>query len=184
MWCTACHTPFRWSTLTIEKHILPNPHYYEYLAKTATSLCMDTLLLDQRHAPLVQQRIESLTCALSVKDRLMQRLRYVIRLREVDYTELPLDNEWTHHELRIKYVRKEITLERYKSLLYLEHKRLQSKRSYQQILYTYLSIMSEWLRSLTEHSAEEFIKQEQTLQDHMNPSILHLGHSFSILTME
>ena len=186
MWCTSCHTAFRWSTLTIEKHVLPNPHYYEYLAKTATTLCQDTVLLDQRHLPLIEQRITSLSCDEPIKMRLHQRAQYVIRLRETVFSEQETENEWTHHVLRIRYLRKEITEERFKSLLYLAQQRLRHKIEYKHIMTTYLHIMSDWLRSIDDSAVLTVFDKEQSLQLYLNQSIIELQEyctSFKLLTM-
>jgi len=33
MWCTSCHTTWCWGTGLVEKGVVHNPHYYEYLRK-------------------------------------------------------------------------------------------------------------------------------------------------------
>lgn len=187
MWCTSCHVPFKWSTLSIEKHVSPNPHYYEYLAKTATTLCQDTLLLDQRYFILVEQRIASLHCSTEEKEHILRRLKYVIRLREVDYIEFQQsDDEWTHHDLRIRYIRNDITEERFKSLLYIAHTKIRHHQEYMNILTTYLTIMSDWLRSIDDDSVTLFIENEGQLQSYLNTTITHLRQfctRFTLLTL-
>jgi len=173
--------------MTIEKQVSPNPHYYEYLAKTATTLCQDTLLLDQRHFVLVEQRIAGLQCSEKEKEYILRRLKYVIRLREVDYIEFQQsDDEWTHHDLRIRYIRNDITEERFKSLLYLAHTKIRHHQEYMSILTTYLTIMSDWLRSIDDDSVKTFAENETQLQSYMNTSITQLRQfctRFSLLTL-
>jgi hypothetical protein len=187
MWCTSCHVPFKWSTLTIEKQVSPNPHYYEYLAKTATTLCQDTLLLDQRHYVLIEQRIAGLKCSEEEKIHILKRLNYVIRLREVDYIEFQQsDDEWTHHDLRIRYIRNDITEERFKSLLYLAHTKIRHHQEYMSILTTYLTILSDWLRSMDDGSVKTFAENETHLQSYLNTIITelrHYGTRFTLLTL-
>lgn len=36
IWCTQCHTAFNWRTMQIERGVIHNPHYYEYMRRNGS----------------------------------------------------------------------------------------------------------------------------------------------------
>lgn len=169
MWCTSCHTPFRWSTLEIEKAVVPNPHYYEYMAKTATIICHESVLIDQRHKVIVEQRIEALDVTDHVKSKLHKRLATLIYMREVELPILPTENEYMNQDLRIKLLRNEITEKQCKSLVYIRNRKSYTQQKHRDLLSTYVSIISDWFLHLTIET--NFIEQEEQLRHYINKEI-------------
>ena len=171
MWCTSCHTPFRWSTLEIEKRVLPNPHYYEYMSTLSSSLCIESLMLEQRHKVIIEQRIQELQVSDYIKDQLHIKLNKIIHIREVELPTIVIENEYTNQDVRIKYLRNELSEEECKSLVYSRHKKHDHSQKYRDILLLYISIVSEWFIQLP----LQIIEQEEHLRHYVNTEIQKLN---------
>ena len=174
MWCIHCHVWFKWSTLEIERGILHNPHYFEYLSQHKGSCHEKMRPLQNYDLP----RIESLLFE-KIKDVHLAKNIYlcvqsIIKLRETQYPEIPRQNEYTHQDLRIRFMMNELGEEEYKSLLYRRSKHNKGYQAYQYILDTYFTITQEWL----ENVGDDFMEKHKTLRLYLNEQINRLVDRF------
>ncbi len=175
MWCAHCHTHFHWNTLVIEKGILHNPHYYEYLASRGLSIGSD-----QINNIEFQQKISIL---FDDKDqqKILGWVDQLMKTRECIYPTIPTQNDTLHEDLRIKFLEHKINETELKAHLYKRHKRYSGYTSYRNVLDTFFKIMMDKISNPTVY----FIEEYQDLIETMNQSILNLkkkyGFAFTLL---
>lgn len=179
MWCTSCHTPFHWNTLEMERKILPNPHYYEYMAKQATnilesSVCDETVLLDKRHYPLVEQRILSASIDNEIKRQVLERVQHCITIREKYFSTIITENEYTNQDIRIDFLRNKLSEEECKSIVYTRHKKHRIEEEYKELLHTYLLLLSNWY--IHDTIDTQLIEKEMALRTYINQHITTLNN--------
>ena len=181
MWCTCCHTSFSWNTLEIGKKILQNPHYYEYLAQSSVSLrCDDNVMIDNSTKEVLTQYIAELNTSNEKKDLLYYRLVYLIKIREVSLPTIPKENEFTHKDLRMRFLRDEIDEAKFKSSLYLDDKKNRIMYELRQLLETYLLVASDLFRSLKTETIDDFFTQENSLREYTNEHIIKLNSLYHV----
>ena len=197
MWCTQCHIHFHWDTLLIEKKILHNPHYYEYITANPsdTSPLQNNCLHSFNNQPIRLYRIDSKTLLLQLeslgdslsieyKKKIEEIITFMIHMKERVYPDIPVENDNSNQDLGIKFLQNKINEDEFTSLLYKRYKHNKGYSSYQYILDTYFMITREWLSSLTTF-APSFVLQYNHLCEILNKSIFQLqkqyGFSFTLL---
>ena len=182
MWCVVCHTHFNWSNLIIERGILHNPHYYEYMSSNNVTTCSEYVnQVNQFNSIELKQYVE--LSDLSHEDKLMVHesiLRMVV-LREKVYPDIPIETENTNEDLRIKFLQNKINKTELSASLYKRHKHNKGYQSYRYILDTYFSININWIRNIS----SDFIASHKLLCDQLNHNIILLrkryGFNFTLL---
>jgi hypothetical protein len=149
MWCVNCHTAFNWKTGEIEKGIIHNPEYFEFLRQNKIAVrnpheqvCgglpyFDSLRLYSRtrsEAVFLSDYYQSLT-----------------HLRQDTLRRLPtnLDNQ-NNQDLRISYLMKEISESEFKSTLQKREKDREKGIEYRQFLTTYITVGEDLFRQLVD----------------------------------
>ena len=141
MFCTMCNTAFCWRTGRIETNI-HNPHYFEWLRQQGNRQeernPLDVLCgreLDQRFVRHLNRSLSAHVNHEQNKGRkLMNIVRCMVHVRLVELPRYLVDHVQNHQELRIKYMRNQITEEYFKQMLQRDDKKYQKKREYAQIL--------------------------------------------------
>ena len=178
MWCTTCHTHFNWNTLVIERGILHNPHYYEYMSSKEYS-CSESV--NQFNATELIQYLN--LSILSNTDKLIihETILSMVCLRETVYPEIHTETDHTNEDLRIKFLQNKINMDELKALIYKRHKHNKGYKSYRYILDTYFSVIINWIRNIS----PEFIISHKMLCEQLNNDILLLrkkyGFNFTLL---
>lgn len=147
MWCVNCHVAFNWKTGEIEKGVIHNPEYFEFMRRMGTQarnpheqVCGG--LPDFRTVNFyARTRAES--------DFLQHYYQQLAHLRNDTMRRLPtpMDNQ-SNLNLRISYLMKEITDEEFKTTLRQKETELEKKLEHRQILDTYVSVGEEMLRQV------------------------------------
>ena len=192
MWCTQCHIHFHWDTLLIEKQILHNPHYYEFLTSNAqlndncsSSFCNQPIRLYRIQSEPLLLQLETLdTLSGEDKNRIKEIITFMIHMKERVYPDIPVQNDNSNQDLRIMYLQNKIKEDEFMAALYKRYKHNEGYTSYQYILDTYFMITREWL-SLFSTFAPNFIAQYNDLCESLNKTIALLrnqyGFSFTLL---
>lgn len=116
MWCPGCHVAFNWNTGKIEKGIVHNPHYYEWAERLGLNMN------NHNNNPCDNNRLvwnyynyASVKYEDRVKFRnLHQKLNHIIHN---DLVNLQTKTNRNNIDLRIKYIRNQISEEHYKKIL-------------------------------------------------------------------
>ena len=173
MFCTICHTAFDWVTGNIvDRGIIHNPHYFEYLRTHQADTHEDNRGCDAdvsytafiRKFPKVGGRD-------SEYPSIFQNLAHIehVYLPHIRPTEEILN---TNLDLRIKYILKEITIDKFKSELHKKEKAREKKKEIYDIMTMYLTAAKDIIRRVYGSSSCEGLKAElHELREYTNKSL-------------
>ena len=186
IWCTKCHTAFNWKTGKIEKGVIHNPHYFEYLRQNGGAaprnphevLCggmPNPRHLNDHRIGLAQipvtkkygRMFKSATDLVAAMYQRVQHVRHDVMIR------LPtaIDNN-SNLDLRIKYMRNELTSEKFADLIYRKEKDRKKKLEYRDILDTYCNVSQDLFTKLfTDFQVDEFLAAESRVATFVADSI-------------
>lgn len=186
MWCTQCHTAFNWRTNKIENAV-HNPHYFEWLRLNGNAIprqpgdvpCQDNLthlnyvgmqnILRTKHinSPIAK----SCECLMEKITRNTLHMRYVIldRYRQINYVE-------RNKELRISYMRNQITEDAFKIMLQRNEKKNLKSTEMRNVLTILLTTVTDIVFRFIEHlNAIAPNKFNMTILDELKPIINYVN---------
>jgi hypothetical protein len=175
MWCVSCHTAFNWKTGQIEKGIIHNPEYFEFMRRTGLE---------------VRNPYEVRCGGLPSYFEVLQKTR--TRLESHTMTEIyqatshhrndtlrrlptPLDNQ-DNQDMRIQFLLGEIDEKTFKSTLYQRQKEREKKLEYRQIVDTFVTVAEELFRQMDD--IKVFFRQILELYRMINTQISSLNNSY------
>ena len=139
MYCTQCHTAFSWRTGRVESGTVHNPHYFEWLRKNNQPVNRDVAAVycgREIDDHFVRSMVRRSRPALEFS-RALVHFRYVIlpRFRTHDFA----DNQ----ELRIAYLKKELSEIQFRTTLQQREKAREKKMEYYRLLSMFLQCATE-----------------------------------------
>lgn len=192
MWCVKCHVAFNWRTGKVEKGIIHNPHYFEFLRKNGEAprnphevrcggMPAPRLLADRRigmaQIPVTQRFGRSYKSAGVLVSDIYQK---VVHIQNVVLPGLPtvIDNE-TNLDLRIKYMRNELDKEKFTETIYRRNKDKKKKLEYRDVLDTYCNVMQDLFYRLFENfDVNAFLESELRVGVFAGESIERLNKKY------
>lgn len=141
MYCTQCHTAFSWKTGNIQRGVIHNPHYFEWLRLNGRP----------ERNPL------EVRCGREIDDNFISNIRdicsksLVLACRNVihiHYVELPryiINTTNNNQDLRIKYLNGELSQDRFKQILQKRNRERSKKQELADILNMYVNSFTEIL---------------------------------------
>lgn len=156
MWCPDCKTAFSWRTGRVERGVIHNPHYYEFMRNNQN---VERNLGDFPCGGLPDyHRIVALTSFNA-------QIGYIHRLTgHIQRVELPrfrVRIEETNQDDRIKYMVNEITEEQFKVKIQRKEKANDKKRDIYAILDMVQTVSSDYMRNLAQIYVELYKKYGQ-----------------------
>ncbi len=173
MWCVKCKTHFHWNSLAIERGILHNPHYFEYMAEQKRD-CDSVNPINRFDLTHITQQLVLSNICTSEHEQIIRDVKRIIYMRENVYPEIQTVNEYTNQDLRIKFLQNELTEEEFQGQLYRRHKHNTGYQSYRYILDTYFMITRDWLNDIPFNFSE--LHHELCIT--LNANILSLRKQF------
>ena len=182
MWCIQCHTAFSWSRGTVEKGIVHNPHYFEFMRSQGNvvrnpneMVCgglPDQYRLVNKFNRQSQDRVD-----VSALYRKAAHYRHAV----LDF--LPTGRENVdHQDLRLEYLLNDITEKEFKSKLQRREKERHKNREYRQVVETYVNVMEELIRQIDSDQLTPLqVKlQEEELVDMINKRVRTLSEVYNV----
>jgi hypothetical protein len=168
MFCTMCHSSFDWKTLQLETGVIHNPHYFEYQRQNGKN--MDY----QGGRPFCRQLdnefIRNFTSKMSYcPEFIFKKLQNIYHIKFIGiagmgYRHGRYDLDILNRDLHIKYLEKDINLDRFKVLVQQREKRYEKEGEIYDLIDMYTGAMSDVYFNLFdsfEDSLEEFkLKKE------------------------
>lgn len=179
MYCLKCNTAWSWKNGTIEKGVIHNPHYYEYIRSTGREALRN--VGDVPCGGLVEWRF--VMAKLSFKDRrVMESIHRSIghMLEVINKIRGNLPNIYVKHTER--YLLGHIDEKTWKTLLYKKYKELQTKLIYIGIIETFTTIGIERFRAIRTRTVDpkEATREMVKLLSYCNENIAELQKTFSL----
>ena len=193
MYCTQCHIAFCWKTGKIERGMIHNPHYFEYLRTNGGiprnpnedrcgGLPGIFFLNDISYKITLQPPLKRFSTNYKDLDVLLAAIyRQVRHLREVEIRALPtpLDNQ-SNMDLRISYLLKEITEEDFKTRLQRREKERNKKLEYREVLDMYINVMQDLFRELENtKDYKKFLKEELKVKSYIEDGINTINSKYN-----
>ena len=172
MWCVQCHTCFSWNSGKILHGVVHNPHFYEYQRRMGNGVAPrvpgDIPCGGMPTITAMRHRDRRLTS--DVHSRwLLDLHRYIIEMTDTTMPSVHRkfnNREAMQREYGIKYLRGQITREKWIDALYKVARQEEKYRRYYQVLETLTANVAEFLRQYVRGANQATIRYscEQVFQ--------------------
>lgn len=177
MWCTQCKTAFSWITGNIEHNAVHNPHFFEWFANhnndnNNNGNDPETCERLNNRRPSQLHLMTHCTVLFGVDTDLYRHFTELFRLSvHVQYMEIDqhfsrTDLERDHLDLRLRWLKKDITLARLGNVLYKRHKEALVNVRRRQILQVLVTASNDIFHRLMHHSKNEVDGLELQQESH------------------
>lgn len=150
MFCTQCHTPFSWRTGMIENGHIHNPHYFEWLRKNPGQHQLRNVNDIQCGRDMNHFFIHGLITRLTYNgvdtkyiDSIVEICRNIIHLREIEVPRYRVNAINNNRDLRIRYMRNQISETELKRSLQKREKEMDKKTNISNVLQMIISCVIE-----------------------------------------
>lgn len=164
MWCTQCKTAFSWTTGQIEQNAVHNPHFFEWFANNVGNNEQETPEICERlnnRRPNQIHLMTHCTVLFGVDTDLYRHFTELFRLSvHVQYVEMDqhfsrTDLERNHLDLRLRWLKNDITLKRLGNVLYKRHKEVLVNVRRRQVLQILVTASNDIFSRLMYHCKNE-----------------------------
>lgn len=186
IWCVSCHTTWNWSTGERETGRTHNPHYFEWMRRRTEAQgqaadaaaeepqgCVrddlpDTgIFLDRIHRAKLEKPMES---------RLMRLLRCLVEIEELGWRRQPVPpTNLDLENLRIAYLKDNISKAAFQRELYIRNRRFQHKRDNAHVYALFYAEGSERLWNLFHRLPSLTPKEAESACNEMHVELKKLG---------
>lgn len=167
MFCVKCKTAFSWTTMKIERGVIHNPHYFEYL----------------RNQGNVERDPREIQCGRELDNRIIQKVirrdgnnegmtmicQRIIHMREVDLEKYMRTTD--NRDVRRKYLKKEIDEKKCKSIIQQRKKRSDWNEEVGGIIGMFITSMTDIIYRYVdtdEIEMVEYYKEMESLREYTN----------------
>jgi len=186
MFCTDCHCAWNWNTGKVEKGVIHNPHYYEFIRKGGQ----------------VNREQGDIPCGGLPDVYTINRLTLISEKKTILHNIHRLINHLTHHELRnlqdidneqiintrnrglrVKYLMNEITEDIFKKTLQQQEKQRSKKIEFSNIYQMFVNVASDILRQIVINptSINEQMIILENLRQYFNENLKKIAKSFNVV---
>ena len=154
MFCTQCHTAFSWNTGRIETGVIHNPHYFEWRLQNGTQ---ERNLLEIQCGREIDHDIVDILTRICDTD-IYIIARQVLHIRAIELPKYDVNRFNDNSDLRIRYLRSQITEKIFKQTLQKRFKATEKKSEIGTILATYTHCVTDIIyRLLADYRKEAII---------------------------
>ena len=169
MWCIQCHTAFSWRSGQVEKGIIHNPHYFEFV-KGKGGLGRNPFDIPCGGLPDYNQVYHMMAENQLGQDE-VNYLRVVYEMvgqhREITMRNIPNDQEQLNHRaLTLSYILQHTTEHQYKATLYVREQKRQRGLEERQMLEAFLAVIEESFRKVVQFfiNFDEFLMEVEQIK--------------------
>jgi hypothetical protein len=180
-----CHTAFSWRTGQVEKGIIHNPHYFEFVKeKGAGTVARNPFDIPCGGLPDYTQVYHMMAEYSLGQDEISYlRVMYenVGQHREITMRHLPNEQEQLNHrDLTLDYILQKYSESQYKAMLYVREQKRQRGLEERQMLEAYLAVAEEAFRKLAQlHiSFDEFLTEIEHIKVYTRREINELNQRY------
>ena len=163
MFCTSCHKVFDWNTLKIETGVVHNPHYFEWVRqngvdpRTLNAGC--NRYITNYSVNTFLHRLRFINVGNNEIAKYMNIFQRTIHIREVDMRTYQRDIR-NNIELRVKFLKKEIDIDHFKTQLRVREKRQEKNTEMYNILDMHTTCVSDLANTFinTDKNLTDFLK--------------------------
>ncbi len=193
MYCTQCHIAFCWKTGKIERGMIHNPHYFEYMRTNGgiprnpnEERCGGLPTMFFLHNPIYSRVILTppvlrfTTIHKDLVSLISSIYRQVRHLREVEIRQLPtqMDNQ-SNMDLRIDFLLKNITEDEFKVKLQRREKERNKKLEYREVLDMYVTVMQDLFQELERtNDYKKFLEEEEKVRSYVESGITLINSKY------
>lgn len=187
MWCPDCHTAFNWNTMSIEKGVIHNPHFFEFQraqergggGRNLADIPCGGLPTTRELYSLSRNR------GGVVPEPVVDHLtRVVMRVQHLEYYEIPLiqhgaGKNWI--EERVRYMVDEMSEGEFKMNLQRHEKARAKGQDLVEIMRMVINVVSDLLRQLVVDSPNyaEYMAEMNRLREYANTSFSGIGARYT-----
>ena len=182
MFCTHCHTGFCWRTGRIETNI-HNPHYFEWMNRQNGHIPRNPMEIrcgrniDVHFVRELRQNFLSKAAMASIHQKpstsVIAMCRSMIHLHQVELPRYRVDHVLNNQELRIKYMRNQLTEEKFKTQLQRDNKKHRHRRGIFDIIQMVDQMCTDILYRFMEEVQRSEWSYDYTIIDEIPPLIAY-----------
>jgi hypothetical protein len=185
MWCTSCNTAWDWKTRRIETKPIHNPHYFEYLNSQGLDVPNNNHVHDCNVLPTYYRLRQLLPSKYKYITNMLRFLRHIEHV-EISNLDEKINNN--NLDLRIKFLHKEITEKRFKSILKRRNTIVKKSQKLKDIYSMFLQVVKDLLNNmvrttgnhmLTDDRCEQFILECDNILKYTNDNFEIIKQQFS-----
>lgn len=192
MFCTQCHIAFCWKSGKIERGMIHNPHYFEYLRtnggiprnpneERCGGLPNIMFINDPSFNFVLDPQVSRFGVLYKTFSQLLSAMyRQVRHIRAVEMQGLPttMDNH-SNMDLRIDFLLKNLSEDEFKNKLQRREKDRNKKLEYREVLDMYLNVMQDLFYELERtKDCLKFIEEEKRVRKYAESGIFHINEKF------
>jgi len=202
MWCTECHTGFHWITGRIETKNFHNPHFYEWLQRNNQNMdeqipenelvdrvCEEQMInvrfiqkldrdMNMKRTQFVDISLEELKTHKIQCNCVIEICRALIHFREYNMNQYQTDYVLNNQDLRVQFMRNQITEEKFKQQLQRKDKKNQRYRDIYQVLQVIYQACTDILFRFSKEIRKPDWTDDFSMLDEIKPLIHYVNECF------
>ena len=184
MWCIQCHTAFSWKTGLIEKGIIHNPHYFEFMKERGNAIRnpMDIICGGLPDYLAIYDYIITNQVGQDEISYLRLLFESLAHLRGHVLMILPNPQEQINHQdILLSYLIEEYTESQLKATLYVREQKRNRGLEERQVVEAYVTIGEEAFRKLLQFHITifEFIHEMEEMKQYSKIELEKMNHRYS-----
>ena len=191
MWCTQCHTAFDWMTGNIERTMIHNPHYFQWLAQNRTTTGQQNNNINQCGGQIIFTHMNthlSHICSITSRQKIYQLYRLSVHIQQFEIKIIREDPDKVNLDLRLKWLNNKIDDKKIKSELYKRERQknfLNLKNQVFEMITTVFNDLFHRILHLNSESEINDIYSEFTkVIDYANKEFERLAKSYKLKTRQ
>lgn len=165
MFCTTCHIAFSWDTKKIEKGVIHNPHYYEWQRSMNNGVAPRVpgdVVNERGRLPSIRDIYDMMCMEKQEFKKYAECHRSIGHINHVaplTYQTNDIDNS----DLRVKYLVNEIDDAKWRRMLKIRQKKIETNREIIEVLNTYTTTMTDIFNVFYSNTSAKFCLEEQAI---------------------